>query len=244
MKILVRLLAVLAAVTLSRVAPAQGTSGQLPEPISTIELIRLLDTYVQPRPEQWDAIETLHDDYRDAFRALREGDMEKFLTEDMRKMQGGGMPSKAQLDSYLKRMDSIESRVKELDDRLFDGIAAVLDERQQAELPRARDARDRRRSRTLISMAGNQDVDVGEIALASGFTAEQFAAIDPTLRDYERQLTSGLRKLAERTRRMEEEKRRLEDGVAHGSRQIESLREELADLLQTRDSLARQVPKP
>ena len=202
MKILVRLLAVLAAVTLSRVAPAQGTSGQLPEPISTIELIRLLDTYVQPRPEPWDAIETLHDDYRDAFRALREGDMEKFLTEDMRKMQGGGMPSKAQLDSYLKRMDSIESRVKELDDRLFDGIAAVLDERQQAELPRARDARDRRRSRTLISMAGNQDVDVGEIALASGFTAEQFAAIDPTLRDYERQLTSGLRKLAERTRRM------------------------------------------
>jgi hypothetical protein len=201
MTTLVRLLAVLVAAALVRLAPAQGTSGQLPEPISTAELVKLLDTYVQPRPEQWDAIESLHDDYREAFRTLREGDMEKFLTEDMRKMQGG-MPSKAQLDAYLKKMDSIDAKVKELDDRLFDGVAATLDERQQAALPRARDARDRRRSRTLISMAGNQDVDVSDIALASGFTPEQLATIDPQLRSYEQQLTASLRTLSDRTRRM------------------------------------------
>jgi hypothetical protein len=202
MRFFARLLAVVVAVAFARVAPAQGTSGQLPEPISTVELVSLLDTYVQPRPEQWDAIETLHDDYRDAFRTLRDGDMERFLTEDMRKMQGGGMPSKSQLDSYLRKMDSIEAKVKELDDRLFDGISATLDAKQQAELPRARDARDRRRSRTLISMAGSQDVDVSEIALASGFTPEQLATIDPQLRSYEQQLTASLRTLSDRTRRM------------------------------------------
>ena len=45
----------------------------------------------------------------------------------------------------------------------------------------------------------------------------------------------------ERTRRIEEDKRRLEDGMAHSSSQVEALREEVADLQQARDSLARQV---
>jgi hypothetical protein len=46
----------------ARPAAAQGTSGQLPDPIATVELNRLLSLYVKPDDSQRATIESLHDD--------------------------------------------------------------------------------------------------------------------------------------------------------------------------------------
>lgn len=199
---LLRILTGLLAALLVRPVVAQATPDPFPGPISTVELIRLLDTHVQPTADQWEKIELLHDDYREGFRVLREGDMRRFLSADLRQLQEGGIPSRARLESVLKRLESIERKVKDLDDRLFDAISALLDDRQRADVPRAREARERHRLDTTLDAEGRHGGDVSDIALSSGFDAEQLRVIDPLLRTYEQQRTAGLRALAERSRRM------------------------------------------
>ena len=49
-------------------ARAQGTSGQVPDPMSAAELSQFMNLYVHPTKEQGVAIEGLHDGYRERFR--------------------------------------------------------------------------------------------------------------------------------------------------------------------------------
>src|SRR5436190_5358349 len=61
-------------------ARGQGTSGTLPDPISARELTRYEDR-LQLSPQQRQAAETFHEQYKREFRALREGEIADFLKE-------------------------------------------------------------------------------------------------------------------------------------------------------------------
>ncbi|MCE9618941.1 MAG: hypothetical protein K8R92_03420 [Planctomycetes bacterium] len=194
---------VVMALCIAAPARAQGTSGQVPDPMSSAELSRLLNLYVHPTKEQGASIEGLHDSYRERFRMLRENEIERFLTK-MKEMQGG-MPKKEQIEEFTKGYDRVNKQIAEVDDSFFDGVATLLGEERRAAVQRARDARSRTRSSAGIMsgmMMAYPSVDLSSIVLEMGLTAEEMATIDPMLVTYEQSLTASLKDLGNTSMRM------------------------------------------
>jgi len=177
-------------------ARAQGTSGQVPDPMSSAELLQLMNLYVHPTKEQGVAIEGLHDGYRERFRLLRENEIEQFLTKT--KAMQGGMPKKEQVEEFTKSYERVNKQIAQVDDSFFDGVVTLMGEERRISVQRARDARSRIRSnggmlRGLMSQY--PAVDLSAIALEMGLTSEELATIDPMLAIYEQNLTASIKDL-------------------------------------------------
>ncbi len=197
---------IIAIASLAIVAPAgaQGTSGQVPDPMSSAELSKLLQLYVQPTKDQGAAIESLHDDYREQFRKLRDGDIEKFL-QKMKALQGGMMPSKDQVEDFTKGYERVQRQIAEIDDAFFDGIATLLGENRRASVDRARDARARTRMTAGVMngmMGQTPTVDLSAIVLETGLSPKDLETIDPLLVSYEQRLTATSKELGQLGMRM------------------------------------------
>jgi len=76
-----------AALLPAKSAMAQGTMGTVPDPISSRDLDSYADR-LQLSRQQRQAVDAMHDQYRDEFEQLRQRDIEKFLS-DTRGMAGG-----------------------------------------------------------------------------------------------------------------------------------------------------------
>ena len=177
-------------------ARAQGTSGQVPDPMSAAELSQFMNLYVHPTKEQGVAIEGLHDGYRERFRLLRENEIEQFLTKT--KAMQGGMPKKEQIEEFTKSYERVNKQIAQVDDSFFDGVVTLMGEERRISVQRARDARSRIRSnggmlRGLMSQYPS--VDLSAIALEMGLTPEELATIDPMLAIYEQNLTASIKDL-------------------------------------------------
>ena len=177
-------------------ARAQGTSGQVPDPMSAAELSQFMNLYVHPTKEQGVAIEDLHDGYRERFRLLRENEIEQFLTKT--KAMQGGMPKKEQVEEFTKSYERVNKQIAQVDDSFFDGVVTLMGEERRISVQRARDARSRIRSnggmlRGLMSQYPS--VDLSAIALEMGLTPEELATIDPMLAIYEQNLTASIKDL-------------------------------------------------
>ncbi len=185
---------------LSISAFGQGTSGTLPDPISTSELQRYA-IRLQLSPQQLQAAESLHDQYKREFRMLRDGEISTFL-KDMRKLQGNGMmPSRDTMEEFLDRMDKLFKKIELLDNRLFDQLQSILTDEQLAIMPRVRKARQRNRygEPQMMAFAGARPADISELILDLDLTAEEQAAVDPIAITYESRLTTQMEKLYEAT---------------------------------------------
>lgn len=189
-------------------ALAQGTSGTLPDPISTSRL-RQYTQRLNLNDQQKAALAQYHEVYKQEFGQLRENEIEGFLVE-MRKMQGGGMgrmPKRAEVDSFLKKQDRLLGRIRALDEKLFDSLQPLLGESQLQMLPRVKMARERDRYRNdMMSFTRYTNppsaVDLSGLVNEIGLKEEELAGIDGMLASYETQLTGGTRRLAEATMRM------------------------------------------
>ena len=184
-------------------ARAQGTSGQVPDPMSAAELSQFMNLYVHPSKEQSVAIEGLHDGYRERFRLLRENEIEQFLTKT--KAMQGGMPKKEQIEEFTKSYERVNKQIAQVDDSFFDGVVTLMGEERRISVQRARDARSRTRSnggmlRGLMSQYPS--VDLSAIALEMGLTPEELATIDPMLAIYEQNLTASIKDLGVASTRM------------------------------------------
>ena len=137
-------------------AHAQGTNGTVPDPISSRELEAYADRLALS-DQQLQAALSAHDQYREDFRALREGDIEKLL-QDAQGLRMGPFPislDRKQVEKSLRSMDTIISKIATLDNHLFDEIQTVLSDEQSAMLPRVRQARERVRYQSgLTRMVG------------------------------------------------------------------------------------------
>ncbi len=179
---------------------AQGTSGMFPDPISSRDLEgyarRLqLDEY------QRLAIDPLHEQYRTAFRQLREDDIAKVLKQTT-EMQGAGirMPQRAMVERLLKDMKRALKKIEQLDSRLFDQIDVVLTDAQRTALPRVRLARTRQRYRNGAMGGGGfgsqaASVDLSELYGRLELSDQELADSDPLIASYERRLTPAVEKL-------------------------------------------------
>ena len=188
-------------------ATAQGTSGMLPDPISSRDLEgyarRLhLDEF------QRLAIEPLHQQYREAFRQLREGDIAKLLKQTS-EMRGDGfsMPKRDVVERLLKDMKRTLKKIEQVDSRLFNQMDSVLTDTQRAAMPRVRLARERQRYRNGAMGGGGfgsqaARVDLSEIYGRLELSDEELANSDPLVASYERRLTPAVEKLYEATMSM------------------------------------------
>ena len=186
----------------SRPTFAQGTTGILPDPISTYELKGYADR-LKLSPQQRLAADAMHDQYKQDFRALRQGEIAAFM-KDMMAMQGNVMPKREVMESFMKRMDLLQGRIATLDSRLFDQLQTILTDEQMAMMGRVRLARQRARysANQMMWMTGNRAADLSEIVLGMEIPAEHAAAIDSTLSGYEGRLTSSMAKLYDATSNM------------------------------------------
>ncbi|MEE8154763.1 MAG: hypothetical protein V3T53_07345 [Phycisphaerales bacterium] len=181
---------------------AQGTSGMLPDPISS----RDLEGYarrLQLDESQRFAIDPLHEQYRAAFRQLREDDIARLLKQTA-EMTGGGfrMPQRQKVERLLKDMKRTLKKIKQLDSRLFDEMDVVLTDTQRAALPRVRMARARQRYRNGAMGGGGfgsqaAGVDLSEIYGRLELSDQELADSDPLIASYERRLTPAVAKLYE-----------------------------------------------
>lgn len=175
-------------------AMAQGTSGMLPDPISTRELMRYGDR-LGLSDQQRRAIEAFHDEYHKEFRELRDGEIQQFLVQ-MRNLQGSGMPSRATVESFFKEMDRLTGRIASLDDRLLNRVQTVLTEEQMGRIHRVRLARERARftSQQMTGMAfmGSPLVDLSEMVIDIEMSPEERLAIDALMESYESRLTNRM----------------------------------------------------
>lgn len=189
-------LVALAGVAPARSASAQGTSGTLPDPITSRELLSYA-ARLKLSEQQIMAAQALHDQYKQEFRALREGDIAAFL-KDMHELQGGGMmPKREVVETFVKKMDVLNGKIVAIDSRYFDQLQAVLTPDQQVMVSRVRQARQRTRygASEIMMMSGNRPVDLSEILLDLELGPDQLQLADPLMGQYETKLTTSMGKL-------------------------------------------------
>jgi len=192
------LIGLLAAATPAR---GQGTSGAFPDPISTRELERYCDRLTMS-DQQRQGVGLAHDEYLEAFRVLREGQIEQYL-QDYGARTGFNFsmrPDDGTTEKAIRQRDELMGRIASLDNRLFDQIQTVLTESQLAAVPRVRQARERSRyqagiSRMAMFSSPGAGVDLSEIVDELDLTPDVAAAVDPVIESYERTLTSEVRGL-------------------------------------------------
>ncbi len=183
---------------------AQGTSGMLPDPISS----RDLEGYarrLQLDEVQRLAIDPLHEQYRAAFRQLREDDIAKLLKQTT-EMTGVGfsMPQREKVERLLKDMKRAFKKIEQLDRRLFSQMDVVLTDEQRTVMPRVRLARARQRYRNGAMGGGGfgsqaARIDLSEIYAQLELSDQELLDSDPLIASYERRLTPAVEKLYEAT---------------------------------------------
>ncbi len=212
---------------LAPAACAQGTMGSVPDPISAAEL----DGYAKRlglSAHQRVALEQFHEQYREAFSALREGEIEKFLNENPlaggtgggRGGQGGpgggrggrggqnagaiglmlGNVDPETVKDSLRQLETINSKIKSLDNTLFDQIQSLLTEDQILLVPGVRQARERERYRTGVSRMTaftnpGTTVDLSAMVANLTLTPDERTNVSPLITTYESSLTTAVRKL-------------------------------------------------
>lgn len=199
-RLFVMLAAAAALLTPVQMAAAQGTSGTLPDPISTPELDRyaeLLDLSDQQRQ----AIEPMHSRYLEQFSRLRSDEVEEFLEEFRGVRRQLFQPSGFEtVDRVTRDHRRLMSRIASLDESLFNQIQTVLSDEQTVLLPRARMARERERYRSdAVRFATSRNpgvrVDLSELTREVELASADRQAVDPVLARYERQLTGELKQM-------------------------------------------------
>ncbi len=194
------LLGLAVALTLLPAAPraaAQGTSELLPDPVTSLDLIRYAER-LSLSPDQRLAAETAHDEYKRQFKAFREGEIDEFLKSMQALQSGGMMPRREVVEAFLEKLDRLQSRIRLLDDSLFSALDAPLTDEQRLTLARLRLARERHRYRSNQFMSmGRPVTDLSEIIWEIRPPPEEMVEVDPIVAPYEQKLTSRMKDMHE-----------------------------------------------
>lgn len=195
---LVRSLVWLLLVGTSQVAVGQGTAPDLPDPISTVRLHRLLEDVFPVDDARWPAAEAAHDEYLRRARVDLAPLRASTLTAVARSCATAN-PDPQDLAAVRRFGAALAAE----ENRLFDAIAALAGNERQAEVERARARRGSERVRDLMgSLNGVRSVGiglVGEFARRHVVDPVQREAIAEPLRLYEYKLAPRVRRAAEHT---------------------------------------------
>jgi hypothetical protein len=191
-----------AAVAAARPALAQGTSRTLPSPISSRDLVeyaRVLNLSDAQRV----AIEPFHEQYKDAFRELRDGPIQAYLDEQSSLGLGFMRASREDLVRRIDGQRRLLGGIEALDRRFFSDLSTILSEDQQPRIERVVMARQRARYAGMSTMmwAPGAQVDLARLAWEADWTGPDRDGAEPVLAPYERRLTKLVSELHERAAR-------------------------------------------
>jgi hypothetical protein len=184
-------------------AHAQGTSGTLPDPISTRELMSYADR-LRLSDQQRQAVSALHEEYKRDFRVLREGEIAQFLTDIRNAEAATRVPDRKTVEDIFKRMSALRRRIETVDSQLFDRMQELLTADQVARMSRVRLARERARfaAQRMMWIGGTPAVDLSELVMDLKLPDADLEAADALLSQYESSLTTQMGKLHTSTARM------------------------------------------
>src|SRR5688572_20011445 len=191
------------AVLCSQRAYGQGTMGAVADPISSRDLSNY-GKRLNLSSQQRQALDVYHDQYREEFRQLREGDIEK-LMESQRGMQTSPfavMNDRQRVVDALRDLETVMSKIKSVDNRFFDQVQSILTEDQIAQMQGVRQARERARYQTGLSRMTTfvnpaSRADLTTIIAELELSPDEKTALDPLIAQYEANLTAAARKLHE-----------------------------------------------
>lgn len=192
---------------ISSAAHGQGTSGTVPDPISSRDLAGYAHR-LDLSDEQRRDIEPFHESYRAQFRQLREGEIEELMQQTGRRWFGGFRTlDRAAIEDSVKKLKQVMARITMLDDRLFSDLQTLLSDDQEAALPRVMQTRQRQRyssgATRLIGYANRSArVDLSLFYDELELTAQQREATDPFIVQYEGRLTVAAKRLYDATTAM------------------------------------------
>lgn len=190
---------------LIHVKPAfgQGTMGVLPDPINAREWDGYADR-LGLSAEQRRAVNRYYEQYHEQFRSLRDGEIADFLNA-IQQMQRSGMsiPDRREMERFGRQWETVLDRIRALDEQFFSMLPVVLTDDQLPMVDRVRMARERHRYASGIGMEfGWRAHDLSETLLRLNLTPEEREHIDPQLADYERHLTTAMRRQNEASFKM------------------------------------------
>lgn len=200
---------------------AQGARGILPDPISHGDVERYADA-MNASPPQREALARIHDAYLAEFRALRDGPIERFLSEHPRAVSFYARipadPSVA--DEEARGLDHLAGRVRRLDDAFFGRMQEILTEEQAAGLPPVKRSRQRTRLRQGSALVTGSPYLLTDLAILFDelqLDPQARQAARPLVEDYERKLLAALKRLDDVTsalgREMLEQRRLNEQAI-------------------------------
>lgn len=165
-------------------ALAQGTSGSVPDPISS----RDLQKYVQRLELDSDqrlAVAELHQQYLAEFRELRENEIQAFV-DRMTALETDMMPEAKVVKELLDRRRRVMSLIEETDKRFLESIEDLLTRDQLPLLESvARSRAKTRLSDSEFSFGGTAPVDLGEILDELDLSDEEKALVADARVQYE-----------------------------------------------------------
>jgi hypothetical protein len=184
----------------------QGTSGTLPDPISSRDL-KMYARRLGLSEGQQQAAAAFQEEYARAFRALREGEIEQYLQRVRKVQRAGGLPPRKDLEQFVSDIDRMTQLIRNLDHSFFDQVQMVLTDEQMSKLARVRQLRERVRYRSqMMDFVGMLDpgsrVDLSVVLDGVNLAPADHAAADAMLEGYERTLTTDSRRIFQATTRM------------------------------------------
>ncbi len=228
LRALILCVAILAPASLATVARAQAGPQTVPGPLTTKRLERLLRLYVDPSPEEASAIDAAHAGYLERFRTELEPEI-RALSGSM----GGGMPSRQELDRFLRESARLGAKIGEADAAFLAAAEAAMPESRREGFARIREARERQRALSgLARMApmmfggGGSFVDIADLlardAVTGSVPSERRAEFDALLRQQEIRTLAQARGYGDAVRKSMGDF--LEEMVALQSELMESMR--------------------
>jgi len=173
-------------------AEAQGDDAFFPGAISSGDLGEMADRLGLSR-DQRAALEPLHDRYKQAYLALRDGDIEKIVQEFQAFM--AGIPDRATVERILRRMDEANGRIESIDNQFFESVVPILTQSQQHLLSRVKVKRSRQRhSLPMVFLGSPEPADLSDVFIEQKIdpTLPWFPAVDASLETYEQRSAGHL----------------------------------------------------
>jgi len=166
-------------------AAAQSTLGLVPDPIIAAQL-EIYASRLHLSPQQQVAVAEMHLKYAADYRTLREGDIEKFMTER----------EKLSLPDSVRRRRDLWERVGSLDHQFFDQVGTILSQQQAAILPAVRAVREREcLVRNTQVFLARRPCDLSVLLQQAKLDDAEQAAVADRLAQYEIAMASLLREL-------------------------------------------------
>lgn len=184
-------------------AVAQGMFGTLPSAISSEDL----DGYAEQldlSDQQVLAISEHHRMYLEQFRALRESDIDQFLSDLQEMRRSFSFSNFSRFEPMIRDINRLMDRIKALDEQFFGRMQAVLTEEQTRSMLRLRQRRERARYSSEMTRGMNfinpgARLDLFELIDQLDLSPSVLDRIDPHLAQYENRLTTMARSLWQTT---------------------------------------------